>query len=428
MTDQLPPHNLEAEASVLGSILIQERWLDDAVMDVRLKPDHFYRARHRLIFAAMLMLKERGEPIDAVTVCDELVKGGIVQEDGVLEYVHALPHEVPLASNAGSYAQAVRDHARMRNFLAAGHAMTKAAYAHDEDGVLSAIQNLGLGEDDGRLPTIESRKEALFDLLSRDKNDAMGWPIPTLNELTFGGARPGNLTIVGGYASHGKSAFVVQCLEHWRSRGWNCALYTNEMTVDEVDLRWLSSVSAVPFWRLMKMQLRDEDRTKLLRKINDLSLPIVPVEGWSAQEIAFHVRRSKWDACAIDLVNAIPHKDTNDIDNNMRTLTACSRQAQAHILGCQHLSKASWVGKPYPPEPTGSDLRGSGQLYDLANNVLFVYLEEDSIEPGRRGDQAIIKLDKARNGIPGRVAGAFKPNEMRFIENTSGGTTGVQAA
>jgi replicative DNA helicase len=112
----VPPHNLEAETSVLGAVLLAEQALDGVLIDVKLAADDFYRERHRLVFRAMMRLKEKPvpEPIDALTVSEELTRAGELEEAGGTAYVHSLPSLVPAAGNARHYAKIVKEHALLR--------------------------------------------------------------------------------------------------------------------------------------------------------------------------------------------------------------------------------------------------------------------------------------------------------------------------
>ncbi|MEA2481725.1 MAG: replicative helicase, partial [Thermoleophilaceae bacterium] len=118
-TGKVPPQNQEAETSVLGSILLSEQALDPLLIDVKLRADDFYRERHRLIYRAMLRLKEKAdpEPVDVLTVCEQLDKSGELDEAGGTAYVHSLPNLVPAAGNVRHYARIVKEHALMRRLL-----------------------------------------------------------------------------------------------------------------------------------------------------------------------------------------------------------------------------------------------------------------------------------------------------------------------
>src|SRR5256714_9153043 len=132
---KLPPQNQEAEVSVLGAILLTEQALDGLLIDVKLKPEDFYRERHRLVFRAMIRLKEKTdpEPVDALTVCEELTRGGELEEAGGTAYVHSLPSLVPAAGNARHYAKIVKQHSMLRNLLGEARAIQEQVFTFSGD-------------------------------------------------------------------------------------------------------------------------------------------------------------------------------------------------------------------------------------------------------------------------------------------------------
>lgn len=251
-----------------------------------------------------------------------------------------------------------------------------------------------------------------------------------LDELLAGGLRPGQFTTIAGHASHGKSALATQLLSHVHGQGARCALYTNEMEGEELDLREIARESGIAHWRLVQGQVRPDERELFSKAINRVgeSFELVEAAGMGAEEIAYDIRRERWDVACVDLLNGLPGaSETKDIDRNVATLAACSRQARCHILACQHLNQSRHVGRAYPPEPAPSDIRGSGAIYNLSNNVLFVYLRESEVEEGEPGDQATLRLAKARGGIRGRLDAVFQPKRMRFLPALEPGTVGVAA-
>jgi replicative DNA helicase len=131
----VPPHNEEAEASVLGAILLTEQALDGVLLEVGLKADHFYRPRHQLIFRAMIRLKEKAEPeaVDALTVCDDLRSHGELEAAGSEAYVHSLPTVVPAVGAVLDYARIVRDDALMRGILDTTRKIQAEVLAHRGD-------------------------------------------------------------------------------------------------------------------------------------------------------------------------------------------------------------------------------------------------------------------------------------------------------
>ena len=128
----VPPHNEEAEASVLGAILLTEQALDGVLLEIGLRPEHFYRPRHQRIFEAMIRLKEKSDPeaVDALTVCDDLRSQGVLEEAGGEAYVHSLPTVVPAVGAVLDYARIVRDDALMRGILETTRQIQAEVLAH----------------------------------------------------------------------------------------------------------------------------------------------------------------------------------------------------------------------------------------------------------------------------------------------------------
>jgi replicative DNA helicase len=421
----VPPHNEEAEASVLGAILLaggSPQPLGVVTADVRLRPEHFYRPRHAAIFTALFALGERNEPIDVVTACDELEREGKLEEVGGREYVHALPNLVPSVAHVRSYAATVKRTARDRELAEVGMAIAEAAHAGDDEQLARAESRLAkVGEERAERPTREHRFEALLDHVERGELDLPQWPWATLNEMT-GGIWPGHLTILGGITRHGKSVILDQVLEHRcrRDPDARVALYPTEMSTLERDLRTVSRNGDLPLKRVLRGKVYESEARKFRRGAESLSFEIVPVGGMNARDIALDVITQRWDLIGIDLLNGLPGSSkTEDIDENVRTLASAAAQSGCHIIATNHLNRARNIGE-YPPEPTLADLRGSGQLGDLATNVFFVYRfpRRDAADMPTRhpGSESYLEAAKLKNGIEGRVDLHFDGGRMRFIE------------
>ncbi|MDQ3934683.1 MAG: replicative DNA helicase [Actinomycetota bacterium] len=421
----VPPNNEEAEVSVLGAVLLSEKALDGAIDD-GLAAGDFYRQRNRLVFAAMLSLQQAGEPVDVLTVCEELGRTGRLEEAGGDAYVHSLPNLVPAAGNVRSYARIVKHHSRMRDILDALEAARAAVFDEDEDALAKATTKLIVHET-GRKPrpTIEARQEALAAHVQGGEVDTWPWPWPALQEAT-GGIWPGHLTIVGGITSHGKSVLIDQVLEHVKGKRpqLRVALYLNEMSVLERDMRQISRRADIPFMRLMLGKLREAETPRFVRAVGELQIEVVECAGWSADEIARDIFRQGWNLIGLDLLNKLPGSSkTEDIDENVRRLADAATEAGCTILAAQHLNRGRLVGA-YPPQPTLGDIRGSGQIADLANNVVFIYRKErvlqradgENFPTGKPGDEAVLDLAKGRNALLGEWPVVFDGGRQRFLE------------
>ena len=423
--DRRPPQNQEAEVATLGAILLSDVVLGAIVSDAGLRPEHFYRPRHGAIYSAMLSLADRGEPVDVVTVADALEREAKLEESGGREYIHSLPNLVPAAANARRYAKSVREDAWYREQIDAARRALEAAQERDRDELARAVGALGAGEPgQRRRVTIEDRQQALLDHISRGELDLPQWPWPALNEAT-GGIWPGHLTVLGGITRHGKSVLLDQVLEHrvQRDRGARVGVYLTEMSELERDLRTISRLGDIPFKRLLRAKLYEEEARRFRKAADGLTFEIVQTAGMSVQDVARDIVRQRWDLVGVDLLNGLPGSSkTEDIDENVRAIAAAAAESRAHVIATNHLNRNRYIGG-YPPEPTLGDLRGSGALADLATNVFFVYRFEE-LKPtgggtGRPGSEAYLDAAKLKNGIEGRVPLTFHGGRMRFLEEAS---------
>lgn len=417
----LPPQNIEAEVSVLGAVLLMASDAGQAVgglvADEGLRAEHFYRPRNQLVFEAIVGLYDSGEAIDQVTVCERL--GSRLEEAGGQSYVHSLPSSVPAPGNFRHYARIVIDAARWRTVLEAGRRIAVAASAADRDELAEA-EALLVSPERGKRASRESRQHAVMEILDSGGLEGWRWPFSEVNDLV-GGAYRGQFTVLLGHEGHGKSAWLRQVLDYFHRQGARAALYTNEMTPEEIDLRFVARESGVPYLRLAKGRIYDGEHKPVIRAVELIGqgIEVVSAEGWTAEDIVHDVKRRAWDAVGLDLLNGVAGgREVRDIDHNMQVLAACSRQVGCHLIAAQHLNAHRTIGQSYPPEPNLLDVRGSASIRQLANNVMAVHRFEEEIggeRTGTPGEDAVVKWLKARGGVPGRVLARFDGARMRFL-------------
>ena len=213
---KLPPQNEEAETSVLGAILLSEQAFDGLMIDVRLKPEDFYRPRHQMIWDAMIRLKEKAdpEPIDALTVTEELARAGVLEEAGGSPYVHSLPNMVPSAGNVRHYGRIVKNHSLMRRLLDTTRRIQDDVFTFTGppkellEQAESALFKIAHDDRSGELRSIEAVLHDELDkleMISREGMSMTGTPtgFNDLDELT-GGLQPGNLIVLAARPSMGK--------------------------------------------------------------------------------------------------------------------------------------------------------------------------------------------------------------------------------
>src|SRR5215210_7713237 len=217
---KVPPQNQEAEVSVLGAILLSEQALDALQIDIKLRAEDFYRQRHRLIFGSMIRLKEKTDPqpVDVLTVCEELDRAGELEEAGGTAYVHSLPNLVPSAGNVRHYGRIVKNHSLMRRLLDTTRGIQDDVFTFQGqpkellEQAESELFRIAHDDRAGELRAIEDVLHDELDKLERISREGIAMTgTPTgftdLDEIT-GGLQPGNLVVLAARPSMGKSALV----------------------------------------------------------------------------------------------------------------------------------------------------------------------------------------------------------------------------
>lgn len=430
------PHNPEAEQSVLGAALLGENVVEAAMVERGLRPEHFHREGHALVFAAMAELIESDRRVDVVTLCDRLAAKGQLDQVGGAVAVDALAGAVPAAGNWSEYAAIVVRDARHREQVRVGKALAAAGYSRDE--AAAARAEAELGRTDSTADTTvwpDQAADEAWDYLSQEGpvDGLVLTPWPRINHAFGGGLHPGNVTVLGAWSSRGKSCIADGIVEHAAAKqALRGAILLNEMSTRERTLRFTASLSGVPFERLMDRQrLSADDRGKAARGLDAfrrLGIPLVPIAGWPVQDIARRIRRGRWDIVAIDLLGRIPNPPgvtsrTAAVDEISRTLNDVALQANCHIVLVVQLNQERNKGAAVPA-PVRRDIRESGAIANDAANVLFVHRRQVELETADGQptgifedlNDATLYTDKQRNGPGGHVETIFIPQRMRFRE------------
>ena len=376
----VPPQNLEAESSVLGSILLTEQALDGLLLEVGLRPEHFYRPRHALIFRAMMRLKEKAEPeaVDALTVCDDLERTGELAEAGGTDYVHSLPSEVIAAGNVHHYARIVKQHAMRRRLLTTAREIQDQVFTHSGDAQTlveeaeAALFKVGHEEGSGEMRSLEDVLDEEVDRLerlSREGIDVTGTPsgFRELDDIT-GGFQPGNLIVVAARPAMGKSAFVTNIAENAAvDRGKAVALFSLEMAEAELAQRFLASQAKLNGKDLRRGQVKADRWPKVMQASDRLSKAPIFVDDSSdigVLEIRAKARRlhsrTPLGLLIVDylqLLRADPSADSRveQVGQMSRGLKILARELGIPVIAVSQLSRA--VESRNPPKPMLSDLR-----------------------------------------------------------------------
>jgi replicative DNA helicase len=433
----VPPHNLEAETSVLGAVLLAEQALDGVLIDVRLTAEDFYRERNRLVFRAMMRLKEKAvpEPIDALTVSEELTRSGELEEAGGTAYVHSLPALVPAAGNARHYAKIVKEHALLRRLLDTTRDIQEKALAvkgEPSDLVEQAEQamyKIAHDEHASEVRSIESILHVEIDKLhqlSREGVSLIGTPsgFRDLDDLT-GGFQPGNLIVLAARPGMGKSALVVNFAENAAvDNGKSVALFSLEMSESELAQRLIASRAKVNGDLLRKGKVKEETWPKIVRASDELSPASFFIDDSSdigVMELRAKARRlhsrHDLDLIIVDYLQLMRPDDTStgrveQIGQISRGLKILARELHVPVIAVSQLSRA--VEARPDKRPLLSDLRESGSIEQDADVVLFIYRDEYYNSDSESVGEAEIKIAKHRNGPIDTIRLAFFERYPKF--------------
>jgi replicative DNA helicase len=438
LAQRLPPQNLEAEASVLGAVLLENEALN-RVIEI-LQEDDFYRNAHRRIFAAILHLYEHSEPVDLITLSEVLKTRGELDAVGGIEYLNSLVNGVPTAANISYYAKIIKEKAILRKLINRATEIVSQSYSNsgDVDEFIDQAERtiFEISEDRVR-PSFYPIKDLIkssFKTIERlyEKRQLITG-VPTgfqrLDELTSG-LQPSDLIIIAGRPSMGKTAFALNIAQNASLQAAiPAAIFSLEMSKEQLALRMLCSEAKVDAHRLRGGFLSESDWPKLTRAAGSLSeapLFIDDTPGLSALEMRAKTRRLKIEhnlgLVIVDYLQLMRGRASADsreqeISDISRSLKALAKELSIPVIALSQLNRR--VEDRGDKRPQLSDLRESGAIEQDADVILFLYREEVYNKSEENRGKAEIIIGKQRNGPTDKVDLAFLDKYTRF-ENISG--------
>jgi len=429
--DRLPPQDLGAEQSVLGSMLLNKDAIADC-LEVTKSAD-FYRPAHELIYDAVLDLYGRGEPADAITVADELGKRGDLTRVGGQAYLHQLIQSVPTAANAGYYAEIVHERAVLRRLVEAGTRIVQMGYGQGEGDVdeivnraqaevYSVAEKRG-GEDYHQLGEILNATMEEIEAAAGRTDEMTG--VPTgfleLDNLT-NGLHPGQMIVVAARPAVGKSTLGIDiaraaAIKH----NMATAVFSLEMSRTEITMRILSAEATIQLQDLRKGLKGQEQWNKLARimgKISDAPLFIDDSPNMSLMEIRSKCRRLKQQhnlrMVIIDYLQLMSsgkkvESRQQEVAEFSRALKLLAKELEVPVIAISQLNRGP--EQRTDKRPQMSDLRESGSIEQDADMVIL--LHRDRSDPERDGEADVI-VAKHRNGPTADIVLAFQGHYSRF--------------
>jgi replicative DNA helicase len=386
-----------------------------------LKPEHFYRDSYGAIFAAMLDLNDKGQPVDSLTLREYLSHHGTLEGVGGRAALDLLSGSVPEVSNFRSYCRIVIEKYKWRIRLRSAYRQQMAVMNEDLDEHGRAMYEA----DHVDKALEESHVNPAEDFIKWYESDTHGIPTPfdVLTKALGGGFLPGDVTIIGAWPGHGKTVLADMCVLHARREvDARCHIYFNELHSALRTARMLARLTQLPWWNIRDKNLGSGELAAVLKAVSqDMPAEYQKVEGWDVDRICRHIRRYRWDLCVVDTASRIPASDTKAVEVVSGKLADVARETNTHVILTVQLNLER-VKQAIKPVPTARDLLGGGAWWRDARNVLFVWRKQEKIPNMDDMTRALLEgwivTDKATHGEPekGFVPVTFVPKYMTYEE------------
>ncbi|MDO4271675.1 MAG: replicative DNA helicase [Candidatus Saccharibacteria bacterium] len=432
---KLPPQNVGAELSLLGSVLID----DEVMVDIadKISANDFYDPRHRLIYGGMVKLYQKHSPIDMLTLGNELRSSHKLEEIGGAEYLGELTNYVPSAAHAVEYANIVREAALRRNLTKAGEAIANMAYETKEDVqalLARAEANLYSVSEGSQQSEMESLDTLLGDAFEKmtylqqhkDKLRGVQTGFKDLDKMTAG-LQKSDLIILAARPAMGKSTLAQNIAYNVAMREKKGVLFFSlEMSNGQVIDRMVSEAAGVDSWNIRTGNLSQEDFSKIsdaMAEMNDAPMFFDDKPGMTvmemktkAQRIAHKVPLGLVVVDYLQLMSGSKNYGDNrvqEISEISRGLKLMARELDVPVLALSQLSRS--VEQRPDKRPMLSDLRESGSIEQDADIVMFVYREDYYNPDTERKHITDLIIGKHRNGPVGTVELYFHPDRLKFM-------------
>lgn len=439
---RIPPNSLEAEQAVLGSLLLDDSVWEDVAE--KLTDKDFYRHDHRLIFRAAVALKKREQPIDIVTIAEELEESGEVEKAGGRPYLSFLSNSIASTDNCSAYATIVRERSQQRSLIDAATQIIEKAYEPAGTDTLTlisdaenAIAKIGEGNDpesgprklDGIIKVTVNLIQELF-----HKGDGISGITSGFTDIDArtSGWQRADLVIVAARPSMGKTTYAMNLVENalMSSENLPCVVFSMEMPAESIVMRMLSSLGKIDQTKVRSGKLNHEEWKKILSTtalIMEKPLYIDDTPALTPQEMRARVRKiyrecdSQMGLIMVDYlqlmrVSGSSEGRTHEISEISRSLKALAKEFNCPVIALSQLNR-SLEQRPNK-RPVMSDLRESGAIEQDADIIQFIYRDEVYNEDSEHKGVAEIITGKHRNGPIGVDRLSFYGKFTRF-ENLS---------
>ena len=431
---RVPPHNIEAEASLLGAMLLTRDAIADALEVVR--AEHFYKPSHAHVFDAVCGLYAAGEPADPVTVAEALDRADLLDAIGGPGTLLELQATTPATSSAAKYARIIQEHATLRSLIGAANEIAEIGYGRPDDVVkaVDEAESLVFQVGQGRVADsmgvmsdlLNANLDRLEELYSRgNKITGTSTGFDELDEITSG-LQEDSLVIVGARPAMGKTSFALGLASHVAvEEDLPALIFSLEMSQLELSQRILCSEARVDSKRIRNGSLTEEDWSRINHGVGKLAEAPIWIDdnpATSVMEIRAKSRRlksriGKLGVIVVDYIQLMTGRTAAEsrqveVSEISRGLKLLARELQTPVIGVSQLSRG--LETRQDKRPMLSDLRESGSIEQDADLVLFIYRDEVYNTESSDMGTAEINVAKHRNGPTGMFRLAFLPHYTRF--------------
>lgn len=430
---RVPPHNIEAEQSVLGAMILE----NDIIFEVAevLNGDEFYKEAHKILYSVILEIYNDSKPVDMITLVDTLKSRDLLEAIGGISYLSDLVSSVPTVSNAKHYAKIVEEKYLLRSLISASHKIMDNCYNEQDDveSVLSGaeksifdISQKKKNEDFEAIKPIIERSFEQIEHVFKFKGDTTGIPSGFIDlDSKTSGFQKGDFVLVAARPSMGKTAFVLNIALHAALRaGKSVAIFSLEMSKEQLVYRMLCAEANVDMLKLRTGELDDEDWIRLARAASPMSKASIFIDdtpGISIMEMRSKCRRLKMekglDLIMVDYLQLMSggkksESRQQEVSEISRNLKAIAKEMNAPVIALSQLSRAPEARADH--RPILSDLRESGSIEQDADLVMFLYRDEYYNKESEKKNIAEVIIAKQRNGPTGTVELAWLGQFTKF--------------
>ncbi len=435
---KIPPHSIEAEQSVLGSMLIApDSW--DKVAEI-LVEDDFYNRSHQLIYKTILKLLSANQPVDLITVSEALEHTEQLEEAGGFAYLGELAKNTPSAANVVAYAEIIRERAITRELIGVANEISEVGYnpqGRDSSAILDlaeskvfeiAEKRTGSNEGPKNIEAVLGKTIDRLEALVKNNKDVTGVSTGYVDlDKKTSGMQPSDLIIVAARPSMGKTTFAMNLVENaMLTEEKPVLVFSLEMPSEQIMMRMLASLSRVNQTSIRTAQLDDEDwarisNTMAMLKDKD-NLFVDDSSGLTPMEVRTRARKLARERGGIAMimvdylqlmqVPALSDNRTLEIAEISRSLKALAKELECPVIALSQLNRS--LEQRADKRPVNSDLRESGSIEQDADLIMFIYRDEVYHENSTEKGIAEIIIGKQRNGPIGTVRLTFQGQFSRF--------------